>query len=372
MVCRPKAFSFQVAPNPHHRSKSRIGREVQTQKHVSAKTKISMKLVERRPNKMRKIVVKGFLMVVAVCFLVSPVSAVKPGEELNPNGFPSGPHYNLNIIGKNTNFVCPEQEYVLVVVKDNNDDEDFGAVVEDCDEGDVCEEKAIYGNVIFVPEGEATEEGGAPFDIYMESGRGKKAADIPELQVTDPCGMDGKATLQLPKCDAGYRVYARALGKPTGEPYYKILSNPQLNMVQDDAGNYLIYLGELNDNGVVTSDEDSKFISRKKGKSRAKTITELFEWTGWVCAFPEENETGTTDICWIDGNGDTDVNYGDQFAMPDDGVCPDSAYTLMTNALICTEYEEPTWMFNVAEFVECIWGLDNHGMKLLQIRFYPN
>jgi hypothetical protein len=338
--------------------------------------------VERRIREMRKLILIGVLVAVAICFAVSPVSAVKPGEQVNPNGFPSGPHYNLNIIGKDGNFVCPEQEYYLEIVGPIGDPR-VGELVEICPEGYVCTESdvPIYGNVIFVPEGDISEEGGAPFDIYMESGKGKKAAEIPELQVTDPCGMDGEATLQLPKCDAGYSVYARALGKPTGEPYYNILSNPQLNVIQDDNGNYLIYLGELTDNGVVTSDADGKFISRKKGKSRAKAITELFEWSGWVCAFMDDIEDTTgltaTPVCWMDTNGDTYVNYGDDFTMPDLGVYPDnlgcpSGYTLVSDALSCTLYEEPTWMFNVAEFVQCIWGLDNHGMKLLQIRFYLN
>jgi hypothetical protein len=246
----------------------------------------------------------------------------------------------------------------------------IGELVESCPDGYGCIETdvPIYGKVIFVP-----ENGG--FEIYMESGKGKKAEAIPELQVTDPCGTDGEATVQFPKCDAGYRVYARALGKPTGEPYYNMLSNPQLNVVQDDMGNYLIYLGELTDSGVVTADGD-KFISRKKGKSRAIPITDLFEWTGYVCAFVDGTTiSNTTPVCWMDNNGDGTVNYGDLFAMPDPdiadngGCLPD--YTLVTDALSCSYYED-TWMFNVAEFVQSVWGLDNNGMKLLQIRFYPN
>ena len=41
--------------------------------------------------------------------------AVKPGEDVNPNGFPSGPHYNLNIHGKKDGFNCPEQQYYLEI-----------------------------------------------------------------------------------------------------------------------------------------------------------------------------------------------------------------------------------------------------------------
>jgi len=46
----------------------------------------------------------------AILFMAGPALAVKPGEDVNPNGFPNGDHYNLNIIGKKDGFNCPEQE----------------------------------------------------------------------------------------------------------------------------------------------------------------------------------------------------------------------------------------------------------------------
>ena len=103
-------------------------------------------------------ILSTFLLLLLV---VTPASATKPGEDVNPNGFPSGEHYNLNIIGKKAEFTCPEQEY-----------DEFG--------------DPVYGNVIFVP------ENGQGIEIFMQSGKGKKAADIPTLQVIDPCsGFDG-------------------------------------------------------------------------------------------------------------------------------------------------------------------------------------
>ena len=39
----------------------------------------------------------------------------------------------------------------------------------------------------------------------------------------------------------------------------------------------------------------------------------------------------------------------------------------------CVDYEsDPTWVFDIAEFVEYLWTTDNKGTKLLQVRFYPN
>ncbi|MEW5803353.1 MAG: hypothetical protein AB1847_14765 [bacterium] len=45
-----------------------------------------------------------FLVVLA---LLSFLNAQAIAAEVNPNGFPAGPHYNLNIIGKETGFTCP-------------------------------------------------------------------------------------------------------------------------------------------------------------------------------------------------------------------------------------------------------------------------
>ena len=42
--------------------------------------------------------------------LAGPAWAVKPGQAVNPNGFPSGEHFNLNIHGKKLDFNCPEPD----------------------------------------------------------------------------------------------------------------------------------------------------------------------------------------------------------------------------------------------------------------------
>jgi len=68
--------------------------------------------------------------------MVTPAYATKPAEDVNPNGFPNGEHYNLNIIGKKDRFTCPEQEY-----------DEFG--------------DPIYGNVVFVP------QNGEGIEIFM-------------------------------------------------------------------------------------------------------------------------------------------------------------------------------------------------------------
>jgi hypothetical protein len=69
---------------------------------------------------------RPFLSVAVVAaFTAIPASATQPGQTVNPNGFPSVEHSNLNILGKKDGFAC-EQQY-----------DDQG--------------NPVYGNVVFVP-----------------------------------------------------------------------------------------------------------------------------------------------------------------------------------------------------------------------------
>jgi len=266
--------------------------------------------------------------------MVATATATKPGQDVNPNGFPSGEHYNLNIIGKKAGFTCPEPE---TDIYDN----------------------VIYGNVIFIP------EDGNGIKIVMQSGKGKKAAAITKLQVIDPCtpAIDGDAAvLQLPKNEAGYHVYARTLGKPTESPDISI--EPSLQLVEDENGNDLLYLGLVTNNGFQTS-----FFSmqRLKGKSKAVDITGLFLWSGDVCYF--DNETVTDTKCCIDSDSDGIYEGCTDYIIVDGiEVCPDGYDDINLN---CVSYSDE-WVFNIADFVEYLWDLKNNGLKLLQIRFYPN
>jgi len=258
--------------------------------------------------------------------------------DVNPNGFPSGEHYNLNIIGKKDSFACPGPEF-----------DEYGNL--------------SYGNVVYVPEYGASE-------IFIESGKGKAAASVLKLQATDPCsGFDGDgAVLQLPKNTNGYRVYARALGKPTDSPSSSLAG--QLVMVQDEAGNDLLYLGLVTDGGF---ESPYNSFTRTKGKSRATDISGMFQWTGSVCYLsePADGYQESLNYCCIDA----DLN-----GRPEDCVAPviDSFTGLETcdagfydQTVYCKEYESE-WVFNIAELVTYLWQGNNDGVKLLQVRFYPN
>jgi hypothetical protein len=274
---------------------------------------------------MKRTALHFLIVVIAGSFMAGPAAAVKPGQDVNPNGFPSGLHYNLNIIGKKDGFNC-QVAY-----------DEYG--------------NPMYGNVVFIPE---NGEG----QIYIQYGKG-----ITELRVIDPCATFDAALVELPKMANGCRVYARALGKPTDDP--RIKAFPELKSVQDEAGNDLIFLGSLLQDGFQT---DDGFLYRTKGKSKALDITGMFTWSGSVCSLdvPFEDGLTPTSLCGKDTDGDGGADT--DFHMPVDGACP-VGYIRIT--AYCKTYTD-TWLFNIAEFVQYLWSLENNGVKLLQIRFYPN
>ncbi len=284
----------------------------------------------------------GVAVAVALFFLASPLWA--GNSAVNPNGFPSGPHYNLNIIGKKAGFTCPSPEL------DANGN-------------------PVYGNVVFVPENGSSDS----IQILFESGlKGPKSAPtITELQVTDPCTgftQGDSAKILLPPNSAGYRVYARALAKPTDNPYMVI--NPDLVSAQDELGNDLYFLGSLGSFNYFSWGTNT--IYRMKGKSQGVDITPLFEFTGEVCYLSTDPGLTYTEkqVCVLDSNADgiyEDMIPADFITYTETG-CP-VGYSLTT--AYCAAYTQ-SWVFNIADFVDYLWGLDNNGLKLLQVRFYPN
>lgn len=310
----------------------------------------------------KKHIIHAIIFSVAIFLAYGPGYATQPGQLVNPNGFPSGPHYNLNIHGKNTGFTCPDQKYYMAISTcpiNGCGVYSLDQLVETCPEGFGCSQTStpIYGNSIFVPEiGEGIE-------IYMQSGKlggkGSKASSLPqsELWAIDPCaGFDGdKGVIQLPPGE--YDVYARALATPTDNPSMTVI--PQLVGVEDEFGNDLIYLGLVTDNGFQT---ETQSFTRTKGKSTAIPITGLFEWTGEVCYFSDPGDGAIiTQKCCIDN--DLDGIYDD--CTGDVSACPG------TNVdTYCKTYSKD-WIFNIGDFVNYLWEANNSGLKLLQVRFYP-
>lgn len=266
-------------------------------------------------------------------FVVTAGAAEPPPP--NPNGFPSGGHYNLNLIGKKAGFdgcTVPLDAY----------------------------NQPLYGNVVFVPEyGEG--------DIWLISGSGRKST-VSTLQVTDPCVSafdQDAAEVQLPARADGYWVYARVLGKLDDNIWMQL--TPELLTVSNEYET-LVYLGLVTPNGFVTA--DGKTLIRTKGKHPAVPLSELFAWQGSVCYAFDPATIGLTGysptpMCAKDTNAD---GNWDEIVPPVLGACPDASYTL--TSLYC-HYYDTEWVFNVADIVSYLWGVDNNGSKLVQIRFYP-
>jgi hypothetical protein len=339
---------------------------------------------------MKKLIMSSLLFCSMMFFVAGSAFAVKPGADgdppVNPNGFPAGEHFNLNIHGKKADFNCPSP--FSGSCGGVNHTGDFGTC-EDTDgdgvpsDGDTWK----YSGSLFIPEG-TVENPVGNIKILIETGKfggkGKKnnALVSDSLVVTDPCTFDdGEAKFQLPPAKNGYWVFFRALAKPTDDPSLTI-EGAGVNFFEDSNGNVLFFAGTLGQNFVGTSDGT---FTRTNGRSKAVNATTLFNFSGNICFFdlldcPGElgvdclvtplccemidNGDGTFhyDNCVLndtDTNGDGIVN---EFYCSDDGLAPLSAY--------CKEYvDEP--IFNIADFVQFFYDLKNGGLKLLQVRFYP-
>lgn len=341
------------------------------------------------------------------------------GNNLLGNGFPSGPHFNLIIHGKKETFTCPGPKYEWTITGTTDghvdDGHDGGTVVvaESCPAGHTCNQGSqVYGNVIFVPRGGWGE---GPVNILMESGaKGPKSQpSLTELQVTDWCttDLDGNdAVLRLPRDPDGYAVYARVLGKPgeDGGPTFDFTSR-ELVLVEDEFGNNLLLLGLVTASGDFSplGEPLTRYDTNAKGKGaqKAVNITELFEWSGEVC-YVNDVEFFCPDfegcilrdqpVCCVP----VDVDTGAQVPLSSctdpalDGyaACQDSTFDAGSNSYVCPatidfdgvapeelacpvvpvcKTYDGEWIFNIADFVNVLFGIDPDGSYTVQIRFYP-
>ena len=344
----------------------------------------------------------------AVAFALAAVgtaSAAKPAEVVQwSNGFPSGPHFNLNIHGKQDGYIC------------------------DSEPG---------GGSVFVP-----EYGESQIQIIQN-----KKSSVSELVVHDKCAeaFDGDAVqVQLPKGE--YQVYARILAKPkkndeprdvtfypqlveacndttaydlngdnvvdvNGDGVVDLLDDHDLNndgvVDEADVALWLSLFGDLIECldstliglGMVTGSgaflQDGQSLERTKGKSPAVDITEMFMWSGIAfdtsldVSSPDGSYAGSgvpdgnltiEDFLSTDINGDTVVD--DEFAAPSehdlngDAVVNDADFQLwladLEAAGLYKDFsDEPVWVFEIADLVVYGWDYENNGSKLVQVRFYP-
>ena len=302
-------------------------------------SKQNINLAERKGgSEMRRAIIKFTVFACAILMLNCVAWADKPQDVIRmSNGYPSGAHFNLIVHGKKGDFNCPSTE---------------------------------GGNAVFVEDyGNSTIE-------YISN----KKASLTELTVLDACteGLDDDAAqVQLPYDE--YYVFARLHGTPknkNGAPSSVLLTpNPVLQVCMQDPENpdpfedytecddtTLMVLGMITVNGVfyATDHPVERYDTNKKGKgpNKAMEITDLFTWTGYVCAAS------------LDLNGDGVIDVNDVPSdLDDNGVIDAVDLTLFLNQS-CDLYQNE-WVFNVADLVVESMDYNNSGAKTLQIRFYP-
>jgi hypothetical protein len=304
-----------------------------------------------------------FTVIAAIAILSGSVTAEKRLDVmLMSNGYPSGEHFNLNIHGK-----------------DLKDTQTF-----DCSETE-------GGNSVFVAEnGDSTIE-------YVWN---KKATHVTELTVLDSCAEcfdRDPATVQVPYEQEGYYIFYRLRGKPNnsyetaGDPSsVMLIPNPVLKVCNDtdpanpDFPNYtdcpdgddemLMALGMVTTQGVYRtvqtglfrfdSSEESKGNGKGKGNSKATDITDLFQWSGYVCKGSlDTNGDGILDTLDVPAEYDTNG----------DGVIDSSELSSWLDLQVSSGMCEvkSAWVWDIADLVVQSTTVSNDGAKLLKIRWYP-
>jgi hypothetical protein len=292
-------------------------------------------------------------LVLILLSLTNPAMAAKPLPVIAiSNGYPSGPHDNLNIHGK-SDYAC------------------------DAAEG---------GNSVFISEyGDSTI-------TYVTN----RKSSVTDLIALDKCAeaFDGDpAKVQLPYESEGFYVFADVKAKPNNgnnaEESSVILSpnlvrqacndtdpaNPSFPTYTECPEDGLLALGlivgtnvyEATDVGFVRFESQD---AKGKGKSKATDITDLFKWTGWVFdAVLDISGDGIIDLNDVPIEYDLMENDGNVNGMIDDAEYEN--WLDDQNAAGLATYYENEWILNIADLVVTDQNISNDGVKLLKLRFYP-
>ena len=289
-----------------------------------------------------------------ILFSLNTAMAAKPESVIEfSNGYPSGPHYNLNIHGK-SDFAC---------------------------------DSTVGGNSVFI------SEYGNSTITYVTN----QKSSVSELVALDKCaeGFDGDpAKVQLPYEPKGFYVFATTKAKPNNGRYSEessiILSqnlvreacndtdpaNPDFPTYTKCPDDTLLALGLIVGQNVYVA-TDVGFVRfegqnvKGKGKSKAVDITNLFMWTGWFYdPSLDSNGDGVID------ENDVPMDYDDPLLHGGngDGIIDTSEFNswlTYQESIGMSTYYENEWILNVAELVSTDQPISNDGIKLLKVRFYP-
>jgi hypothetical protein len=240
------------------------------------------------------------------------VALAVPANAQTGNGAPSGPHYNLNIIGidkdkvKTSTMTGSDRHTIFVQLGKTGDltpKTSYIYLVPGAD-FQVCDGNAF--DPAYDCSGTQFKLRGAVFSLPCNTNiSAPTAGEINLLEACDP-------TDRIP--DASYAVFARGLGKPgkDGTDPYAVMTTCATDLATGE---------------IVCSTENTLDVGalvRKTGKMVFKDVTK---------------ELTSLMVCVID---------------PDSLVETCTRYALFDN-----------------DFMDFFWQYDNFGLKLAQLRFYP-
>src|SRR5438046_2037373 len=178
----------------------------------------------------------------AVVAALSGTAVAAAQKASTGNGAPSGPHFNLNIIG---------------VSHDKNPNMNGNG----------------SGNVIFVDLG--TRTGDAVTTEILP----RQAADC-AFEVLDKNGTDGEASFSLP-VPGTYTVWARALGKPGG---------------QSKIATCATFVDPITGEATILCSTDNEVFVRGTGKSKFRDVTSALTTITLVPGSPAQLACGTPSV----------------------------------------------------------------------------
>lgn len=304
---------------------------------------------------MKSAITSKSLSLTAILLISSavPLMAAKPIDIIElSNGYPSGPHHNLNIHGK-SNYIC---------------------------------DGSTGGGSVFI------SEYGPSTISYVTN----KKSGVTELVALDKCSeaFDGDpAQVQIPYEPEGFYVFADIKGKPNNgndSDESSIILYPNLvreacndtDPLNPDFGTYTecpegdqLALGlivgtnvyEATDIGFVRFDNQT---TGGKGKSKATDITSLFKYTGYVFdAVLDASGDGEISSDDVPLTYDDTSNGGNGNGVIDQAEFDQWLVDMETAGLVV--YYEDEWILNIADLVVTDQLVDNDGTKLFKVRFYP-
>ncbi len=335
--------------------------------------------------------VVAVVMVVSLVLAVSPVMADKPIDVIQKsNGFPSGQHFNLNLHGRDPSWIPGDIEAggrSIYISNDSNDENTIEYVSNKKNKNDLT----LY---VIDP---LSEVFGPPYDpaqVYLPYNIWDDQNDD---DIQDPSEIASAE---------GYFVFGRSLGKPnagsTGNSTIMIYPNivVSANTSENETwpsglgGHVYLDVGLITSSGNLYQSTEDGYIKfdrfenekgNKRGKSKAKPITELFWWSGYVTDNTSLDRNGDGKLT-IEDVGDNSTAYpytvwsewlaseliwGDADGRVSEEEVLDWLQWLVDEGTYGVTLEGPTWIFDIANMVISGQKVINDGTKLFQIRFYP-